>query len=40
MKTRSGFFGVYPMVYALFDDKGNLAREAMRRFTEPEPVRG
>ena len=31
MKTRSGFFGVYPMVYALFDDKGNLAREPMRR---------
>jgi dihydrodipicolinate synthase/N-acetylneuraminate lyase len=31
MKTKSGFFGVYPMVYALFDDKGNLAREAMRR---------
>jgi len=31
MKTKSGFFGVYPMVYALFDDKGNLAREPMRR---------
>src|SRR5262249_59635893 len=31
MKTRSGFFGVYPMVYALFDRKGALAREAMRR---------
>jgi 2-keto-3-deoxy-L-arabinonate dehydratase len=31
MKTKSGFFGVYPMVYALFDDKGNLAREAVRR---------
>src|SRR5215475_9349639 len=31
MKTRSGFFGVYPMVYALFDAKGNLAREPMRR---------
>jgi 4-hydroxy-tetrahydrodipicolinate synthase len=31
MKTRSGFFGVYPMVYALFDRKGALARDAMRR---------
>jgi 4-hydroxy-tetrahydrodipicolinate synthase len=31
MKTRSGFFGNYPMVYALFDAKGNLSREAMRR---------
>ena len=31
METKSGFFGVYPMVYALFDDKGNLVREPMRR---------
>jgi 2-keto-3-deoxy-L-arabinonate dehydratase len=31
MKTKSGFFGVYPMVYALFDAKGELAREPMRR---------
>ena len=31
MKTKSGFFGVYPMVYALFDKKGKLAREPMRR---------
>jgi dihydrodipicolinate synthase/N-acetylneuraminate lyase len=31
MKTKSGFFGVYPMVYALFDDNGNLARGPMRR---------
>ena len=31
MKTRSGFFGVYPMVYALFDKKGRLARESTRR---------
>ena len=31
MKTKSGFFGVYPMVYALFDDQGNLARDPMRR---------
>ena len=31
MKTKSGFFGVYPMVYALFDEKGNLARDPMRR---------
>jgi 2-keto-3-deoxy-L-arabinonate dehydratase len=31
MQTKSGFFGIYPMVYALFDQRGNLAREAMRR---------
>jgi len=31
MKTKSKFFGIYPMVYALFDKKGNLDREAMRR---------
>src|SRR5262245_58042210 len=31
MQTKSGFFGVYPMVYALFDARGNLAREPMRR---------
>ena len=31
MITRSGFFGVYPMVYALFDKKGRLARESTRR---------
>ena len=31
MKTKSDFFGVYPMVYALFDEKGNLARDPMRR---------
>jgi len=31
MKTKSGFFGVYPMVYALFDDRGELARDPMRR---------
>jgi 4-hydroxy-tetrahydrodipicolinate synthase len=31
MQTKSGFFGVYPMVYALFDAQGNLAREPMRR---------
>jgi dihydrodipicolinate synthase/N-acetylneuraminate lyase len=31
MKTKSGFFGVYPVVYALFDEKGNLARDPMRR---------
>jgi len=31
VQTRSGFFGVYPMVYALFDARGDLAREAMRR---------
>lgn len=31
MKSKSGFSGVYPMVFALFDAKGHLAREAMRR---------
>jgi 2-keto-3-deoxy-L-arabinonate dehydratase len=31
MKSKSGFSGVYPMVFALFDAKGNLAREPMRR---------
>src|SRR4029078_13733836 len=31
MQTKSGFFGVYPMVYALFEDKGNLARDPMLR---------
>jgi 2-keto-3-deoxy-L-arabinonate dehydratase len=31
MKSKSGFFGVYPMAYALFDKKGDLARGAMRR---------
>ena len=34
MKTKSGFFGVYPMVYALFDSAGNLSRGAMRRQVE------
>lgn len=31
MHTNSGFFGVYPMVYALFDSRGNLSREPMQR---------
>ncbi|HVY99913.1 MAG TPA: dihydrodipicolinate synthase family protein [Dongiaceae bacterium] len=31
MQSKSGFSGVYPMVFALFDDKGGLAREPMRR---------
>lgn len=31
MNSNSGFSGVYPMVFALFDAKGNLARDAMRR---------
>ncbi len=34
MKTKSGFFGVYPMVYALFDGAGHLSRGAMRRQVE------
>ena len=31
MQSRSGFSGVYPVAYALFDEAGNLARDAMRR---------
>jgi|RhiMethySRZTD1v2_1073278.scaffolds.fasta_scaffold76637_3 hypothetical protein len=31
MKSKSGFSGIYPMVFALFDAKGDLSREAMRR---------
>jgi dihydrodipicolinate synthase/N-acetylneuraminate lyase len=31
MRTQSGFFGIYPMVYALFDNHGKLSREAMRK---------
>ena len=30
-KSRSGFLGVYPMLYALFDSKGYLSRAAMKR---------
>jgi 4-hydroxy-tetrahydrodipicolinate synthase len=31
MNTKSGFCGIYPMVYALFDAEGNLSRRAMRK---------
>jgi 2-keto-3-deoxy-L-arabinonate dehydratase len=31
MKSKSGFSGVYPMVFALFNEKGELSRAAMRR---------
>lgn len=31
MKAQSGFSGVYPMVFALFDEQGRLSRDAMRR---------
>jgi 4-hydroxy-tetrahydrodipicolinate synthase len=31
MQTKSGFFGVYPMAYALFDQAGSLSRPAMRK---------
>lgn len=31
MRSRSGFGGVYPMLYALFDSAGNLDRAAMKR---------
>ena len=34
MQSRSGFSGVYPMVFALFDGRGRLAREPMRRQVE------
>jgi 2-keto-3-deoxy-L-arabinonate dehydratase len=34
LKTRSSFFGVYPMVYALFGSSGALSRTAMRRQIE------
>jgi 2-keto-3-deoxy-L-arabinonate dehydratase len=34
MQTKSGFFGVYPMIYALFDKSGVLARDPMRRQVE------
>ena len=31
MQSRSGFSGIYPVVYALFDDRGELSREAIRK---------
>ena len=34
MQSHSGFSGVYPMVFALFDAQGRLAREPMRRQVE------
>ncbi len=34
MESRSGFSGVYPVAYALFDEAGNLSRDAMRRQIE------
>jgi 4-hydroxy-tetrahydrodipicolinate synthase len=34
MRTSTGFYGVYPMVYALFDRAGALDRAAMRRQVE------
>jgi 4-hydroxy-tetrahydrodipicolinate synthase len=34
MQTRSGFFGVYPVVYALFDTAGQLARADIRKQVE------
>jgi 4-hydroxy-tetrahydrodipicolinate synthase len=34
MQSRSGFSGVYPVAYALFDEAGDLSREAMRRQIE------
>lgn len=34
MPERTGFHGVYPILYAFFDDEGRLDREAMRRQVE------
>ena len=34
MKSRSGFSGIYPVAYALFDDRGELSREVMRKQIE------
>jgi dihydrodipicolinate synthase/N-acetylneuraminate lyase len=34
MKSRSGFSGVYPVAYALFDEAGELSRDATRRQIE------
>lgn len=34
MSSRSGFHGVYPMAFALFDDRGELSRSAMRKQIE------
>ena len=34
MHTKSGFHGVYPMAFALFDESGALSRSAMRRQIE------
>ena len=30
-QSRTGFQGVYPILYAFFDEAGKLDREAMRR---------
>ena len=34
MTSRSGFHGVYPMAFALFDEAGELSRSAMRKQIE------
>lgn len=34
MQTKSGFHGIYPMAFALFDESGALSRTAMRRQIE------
>jgi 2-keto-3-deoxy-L-arabinonate dehydratase len=31
IQTKSGFSGVYPMLYAIFDERGRLHRETIRR---------
>lgn len=40
MRTNSGFFGVYPMVYALFDAQGRVERKAMKRQVEAMVAHG
>jgi 2-keto-3-deoxy-L-arabinonate dehydratase len=34
MKTKSGFYGVYPVAFALFGEDGNLHRESVRKQVE------
>ncbi|MFK7801673.1 MAG: dihydrodipicolinate synthase family protein [Anaerolineae bacterium] len=34
MSTKTGFHGVYPILYSFFDEQGELDREAMRRQVE------
>ena len=40
MKTKTGFFGVYPMLYAYFEGDGSVDLGAMRRQTEAAVAAG